>query len=157
MPVSPAPCYPSVLICDPLPPWPLDSDMSHATWLLLMFTPAFGLCSHSLCSAYISPDMGMAPFLTVFKSLHDYHLAHEALFDLPTPDLHCTETCTSQVFIFPHRTEHSPTCHVLPSLPTRLQTPGGQGFLSIFLTAVSPAPGTMPSTEQGLRRRVVNE
>lgn len=87
----------------------------------------------------------MAHFLTIFKSLLNWHLVIEAFLDLPGT-LSARISALSAALCFHVKLSTLPHATYFAISPARMSVPGGQ-FLSVFLTVVSLAPTTMPVKE----------
>lgn len=110
VPVNLALCYLSVLTCDPSPWLPAPAMLPPVTHERSCLRPL--LCLFLLRNIF-PPGIGMAHFLTICLTitllmrisltfLTPYHILYRYLYFL--------------YLIFPHRTQHFPTCHLLHCL-----------------------------------------
>lgn len=100
-----------------------------------MLAPAFSLCSTVPSTHNVfPPDVGVAHFLTIFKSLLNRHLVNEAFLDLPTTLFYTAWISALSAALCFHvelSTFHRAT-HFTVSL-TRVSVPGGQFCLFSLL------------------------
>lgn len=152
VPVNLALCYLSVLTRDP----PHGSRTLPCCRLLLMTVPAFGLCSACFfCTMYIPPDIGMAHFLTICLTII---LLMRISLTFLTPYLILYRYLYFLYLIFPHRTQHFLTCHLLHCLlQAEYKCQQDKHFCRFSLPRLSPAPRTMRRSEKVLNKYLINE